>query len=192
MVKRLKNKNRHFVRRNRHYYQKNIPDKIVVENSKMTYAQYFIIPTIFTIVGIQYFKQNNYEPKFLIFIILGYIFSFGLNVIITRKLRKNPEIVLNNIGITFSKTRTIFWKEILHYNLFEKNSVLRIYVKCEEEEFFVEFKHLPISKVKLKVLFNSFYKKYNGKIKRNYKTIIQNIDKIENVNFDNYMNNTIL
>jgi len=192
MVRRLKNKNRHLVRKNRHYFQKSIPDKIVVENSRMTYAQYFIIPTIFTIVGMQYFKQNNYEPKFLILIIVGYIFSFGLNIIVSRKIRKNPEIVLNNIGITFSKTRTIFWKEILYYDLIEKNSVLRIYVRGEDEEFFVEFKHLPISKVKLKVLINSFYKKYNGNIKRNYKTIVQNMDKIENVNFNNYLNNTIL
>ena len=143
-------------------------------------------------VGMQYFKQNNYEAKFLILIIIGYIFSFGLNIVVARKLRKNPEIVINKIGITFSKTRTIFWREILYYNLIEKNSFLRIFLKCEDEEFFVEFKNLPISKVKLKVLINSFYIKHNGKIKRNYKNIVQNIDKIENVNFDNYLNNTIL
>ena len=65
-------------------------------------------------------------------------------------------------------------------------------MKSVDEEFFVEFKHLPISKVKLKVLMNSYYKKYNGNIKRNYKTIVQNFEKIENVNFDTYLNNTIL
>lgn len=192
MVRRLKTKSRHYARKNRHYFKKNIPDKIVIENSRMTYAQYFIIPSIFTFVGAQYFKQNGYEPKFLIFIILGYIFSFGLNVFVARKIRKNPEIVLTKIGVTFSKTRTIFWKEILNYHLVEKNSVLRIYVKCVNEEFFVEFKDLPISKVKLKVLMNSFYKKYGGKIKRDYKSIIQNFERIENVNFDTYLNNTIL
>lgn len=170
----------------------NFSDRIVIEKSRITYAQYFIIPSIFTFVGAQYFKQNGYEPKFLIFIILGYIFSFGLNVFVARKIRKNPEIVLNKIGVTFSQTRTILWTEILNYHLLEKNSVLRIQLKSVDEEFFVEFKHLPISKVKLKVLMNSYYKKYNGNIKRNYKTIVQNVEKIENVNFDTYLNNTIL
>ena len=192
MVRFFKNKSRHRSRKKRYYYLDNFSDRIVIEKSRITYAQYFIIPSIFTFVGAQYFKQNGYEPKFLIFIISGYIFSFGLNVFVARKIRKNPEIVLNKIGVTFSQTRTILWTEILNYHLLEKNSVLRIQVKTVDEEFFVEFKHLPISKVKLKVLMNSFYKKYNGNIKRNYKTIVQNVEKIENVNFDTYLNNTIL
>ena len=158
----------------------------------MSYAQYFIIPSIFTFVGAKYFKQNGFEPQFLIIIILGYLFSFGLNIFVARKIRKNPEIVLNKTGVTFSKTRTIFWKEILNYHFVENNSVVRIYVRCKDEEFFVEFKHLPISKVKLKVLMNSFYIKYGGKIEKDYKSIIQNFEKIENVNFDTYLNNTIL
>jgi len=192
MVRRFKTTSRHCARKNNYYFKKNIPDKVVIENSKMSYAQYFIIPSIFTFVGAKYFKQNGFEPQFLIIIILGYLFSFGLNIFVARKIRKNPEIVLNKTGVTFSKTRTIFWKEILNYHFVENNSVVRIYVRCKDEEFFVEFKHLPISKVKLKVLMNSFYIKYGGKIEKDYKSIIQNFEKIENVNFDTYLNNTIL
>ena len=192
MVRFFKNKSRHRSRKKRYYYLDNFSDRIVIEKSRITYAQYFIIPSIFTFVGAQYFKQNGYEPKFLIFIILGYIFSFGLNVFVARKIRKNPEIVINKIGITFSNTRTIFWKEISNYNLLQRNSSIGIYIITESEEFVLEFKHLPISKTKLKVLINSFYKKYNGAIKRDYNFLSQNINKIENVSFDNYLNNTIL
>ncbi|KFC21404.1 hypothetical protein [Epilithonimonas lactis] len=192
MVRFLKNKSRHRSRKNRYYYLDNFADKIVIEKSSIVYAQYFIIPTIFTFVGFQYFRDNNYEPKFLIIIILGYFFSFVANYFIAKHLRKNPEIVINKIGITFSNTRTIFWEEISNYNLLQRNSSIGIYIITESEEFVLEFKHLPISKTKLKVLINSFYKKYNGPIKRDYNFLSQNINKIENVSFDNYLNNTIL
>lgn len=192
MVRFKKNRSRHRSRKNRYYYLDNFSDKIVVEKSSIVYAQYFIIPTIFTFVGFRYFKDNNYEPKFLIIIILGYLFSFVANYFIAKHLRKNPEIVLNKIGITFSSTRTIFWKEISNYNLIQRNSTIGVYIKTDSEDFILEFKHLPISKTKLKVLINSFYKKYNGPLKRDYKFLNQNIEKLGNVNFDNYLNNTIL
>lgn len=192
MVRLKKNKSRDRSRKNRYYCLDNFSDKIVVEKSSIVYAQYFIIPTIFTFVGFRYFKDNNYELKFLIIIILGYLFSFVANYFIAKHLKKNPEIVLNKTGITFSSTRTIFWKEISNYNLIQRNSTIGIYIKTNSEDFILEFKHLPISKTKLKVLINSFYKKYNGPIKRDYKFLNQNIEKLENVNFNNYLNNTIL
>lgn len=174
MVKNVYYHKRLLIRINRHYLRKNVSDKVVVENSKISYAQYFIIPSIFTFVGIQYFKQSNYDPTFLLLIVFGGLFSLGLNIYLTRKFRKNPEIILSKIGITFSNTRTIFWNEIEWYHLQQRNSILRIFIKCENEEFFVEFKNLPISRVTLKVLLNSFYKKYNQS-EPVYKAIIREV-----------------
>lgn len=191
MVRDFYIKQRQSSRISQHYLRKNIPDKVVVEKSKSSYAQYFIIPSIFTFVGVQYFKQSNYNPTFLFIILVGGLLSFGLNIYLTRKFRKNPEIVLNKKGMTFSNARTVFWKEIEYYHLQQKNSLLRIYVKCENEEFFLEFKDLPISKVKLKVLINSFCKKF-GLQKPNYKAVINNLLNINNVNLNQYLGNTIL
>ena len=191
MVKDFYKVKRRSLRIKRHYLRKTIPDKVVVEKSKISYAQYFIIPSIFTFVGVQYFKQSNYNPTFLFLILFGGLFSFGLNIYLTRKFRKNPEIVLNKKGITFSNTRTILWKEIEWYYLQQKNSILRIYIKCENEEFFLEFKDLPISKVKLKVLLNSFYKNNNQK-NPVYKRIIKDVLAINQVRLDQYLDNTIL
>lgn len=188
----LKNKERHSSRKRLHYFLNDFSDKIIVEKSKYTYAQYFIIPTIFSILGIQYFKDNNYEPQFLILIFVGYIFSFLLNYFIAKKLRKNPEITLTKIGLTFSKTRTIFWKEILYYKIYQKDSTLYFYVKCENEEFYLNFQNLPIKKSVLKVLINSFCKKYNGKIRKRYNFLCQKNKEIEFLNFDNYLNHNIL
>lgn len=192
MVRNFHFKKRFLSRINRHYFKNQIPDKIVVENSKISYAQYFIIPSIFTFVGIQFYKQSNYNPVSLVLVLLGGLFGFGLNVFLTRKFRKNPEIVLNNKGITFSKTRTIFWKEILSYRLHEKNSTLKVYVKCDNEEFFLEFKNLPISKVKLKVLINSFYRKYCSRNQRIHKVLVQDLFQVEEFDINKYFGNTIL
>lgn len=180
MVRNFYTTQRQKSRVNQHYLRGNIPDKVVVENSKSSYAQYFIIPSIFTFVGIQYFRQSNYNPAFLFLILVGGLFSFGLNIYLTRKFRKNPEIVLNKKGITFSNTRTVFWNEIEWYYLQQKNSILRIYVKCENEQFFLEFKDLPISKIKLKVLINSFFKKYNFQ-KPVFKAFINDVLEINEV-----------
>lgn len=192
MVRDFYYKKRQISRINRHYFKSQIPDKVVVENSKISYAKYFIIPSIFTFVGIQFYKQSNYNPVFLVLILLGGLFGFGLNIFLTRKFRKNPEIVLNNKGVTFSKTRTIFWKEILFYRLQEKNSVIKIYLQCENEEFFLEFKSLPISKVKLKLLMNSFYKKYCNKNRDIYQVLVHDVLKVEYVDMNKYFGNTIL
>lgn len=171
---------------NNHFFKKQVPDKVVIEKSKISYAQYFIIPSIFTFVGLQYFKQSDYNPIFLLLIVLGGLFSFGLNIFLTIKFRKNPEIVLNKKGITFSESQTIFWNEIEFYHLQHKNSILRIFLKCKNEDFVFEFKNLPVSKVKLKVLLNSFYRKYNNQ-KPAYKPIINNVLQINDVKLDNYL-----
>ncbi|WP_262148236.1 hypothetical protein [Chryseobacterium foetidum] len=192
MVKDFYFQKRHSSRIARHYFRTNIPDKVVVEKSKISYAQYFIIPTILTFVGVQYFKQSNHNPIFLLFIVLGGLFSFGLNIFLTRKFRKNPEIILNNKGITFSNTRTIFWKEILYYRLQEKHSVLKIYVKCESEEFYKEFTNLPISKVKLRLLINSFHKKFCKSSKSIHRVLVKDVHTLEPVNLDKYLGNNIL
>lgn len=169
-----------------HFFKEQIPDKVVIEKSKISYAQYFIIPSIFTFVGLQYFKQSDYNPTFLFLILLGGLFSFGLNIFLTRKFGKNPEIVLNKKGITFSDSRTIFWNEIEFYHLQHKNSILRIFLKCKNEDFAFEFNYLPISKVKLKVLLNSFYRKSNNQ-KPAYKPIINNVLQINDVKLNNYL-----
>lgn len=163
MVRNFHNKKRYLSRLNRYFIREKIPDKVVVENSKRSYLQYFIIPSIFSFVGIQYFKISNFNPAFLLLILVGFLFSFVLNIFLSKKLRKNPPIILNNKGLTFSMTRTIFWNEIMFYHLRQRNSLLQVYIKCESEQFFLEFENLPITKVKLKVLINSFYKKYCNK-----------------------------
>jgi len=95
MVRNFHIKKRQMSRITNHFFKEQIPDKVVIEKSKISYAQYFIIPSIFTFVGLQYFKQSDYNPTFLFLILLGGLFSFGLNIFLTRKFRKNPEIVLN-------------------------------------------------------------------------------------------------
>ncbi|WP_144283024.1 hypothetical protein [Chryseobacterium echinoideorum] len=191
MVRNFHIRKRKISRINNHFCKKQIPDKVVVEKSKISYAQYFIIPSIFTFIGLQYFKQSNFNPTFLLLILFGVVFSFGLNIFLRRKFRKNPEIVLNKKGITFSNSRTIFWNEIEFYHLRHKNLILRIFVKCKNEDFLLEFKDLPISKVKLKVLFNSFYRKYNSQ-KPAYKPIINDVLEMSYVKTDSYLDNTIL
>lgn len=169
-----------------------IPDKAVVYKSKEAFAQYFILPGFFTFISLSFFRRNNFEPKYLLIMIFGFIISFILNFLVAKLILKKPEIILNKIGITFRNSRTIFWNEIEYFKLKEKNSILGIYIKTESEDFFLDFKHLAIAKTKLKVLMNSFLIKYKGEIKRNYQFLNKNIREEDYVDFNNYLNNKIL
>ena len=166
-----------------------IPNKAVVYKSKEAFAQYFILPGFFTLISLSFFRRNNFEPKYLLIMIFGFIISFILNFLVAKLILKKPEIILNKIGITFRNSRTIFWNEIEYFKLKKKNSILGIYIKTESEEFFLDFKHLAITKTKLKVLINSFLKKYTGEIKRNYQFLAKNIGEVDSVDFSNCLNN---
>lgn len=188
----MKSKKRLSYRKKRFLYLNKFSDKIVVEKSRRMYVQYLILPTIFTFIGLQYFKNSGYDKRFLLITVFGIIFSYFLSYFISRKIRKNREIVLDKKGITFSNERTIFWKEIEFFKLKQQKSTLKIYIKTEDNEFLLEFFDLPISKTKLKVLMNSFYKKYNGNLNKNYVLFALKSEQSEEINFNNYLNNTIL
>ena len=166
-----------------------IPNKAVVYKSKEAFAQYFILPGFFTLISLSFFRRNNFEPKYLLIMIFGFIISFILNFLVAKLILKKPEIILNKIGITFRNSRTIFWNEIEYFKLKKKNSILGIYIKTESEEFFLDIKHLAITKTKLKVLINSFLKKYRGAIKRNYQFLAKNFGEVDYVDFSNCLNN---
>ncbi|CAD7798764.1 hypothetical protein CHRY9390_00383 [Chryseobacterium aquaeductus] len=145
-----------------HFCQSSLADKIIILKSKIHYAQFFVLPGVSTFIGVQYFKDFGYDYKFLLILPVGWLVTFVLQYIIVKLIRNNKEIFLNKIGITFKNTETFFWNDIKGFYLCGKGSEIIVYLFTKFDFQIIYLKNLSISKVKLKVLINTFLRTYSS------------------------------